>query len=964
MKCGFIIKLVLLIILFVSSFFVFTPKTESVYQRYGGVLYPTTSSWDSVYIKMPAVIYDKSLYKMLYSGYGINGRWQIGLAYSLDGINWIKFTTPVKSRLTDANRDAHDPTWFYNPETNKYEMWYASSINGGQNDFKIYHSTSNDGIFWNNSQDTIAYGPTQIWESTGVSCPFVIKIGPLYYMWYSGRNSSWQIGLLTSNDGVNWIPYSLNPVIKTDKTYEGSELISPEVLYQKINNVDNFYIWYTSNNVLNKYSIAYAYSNNGINWTKPDDINPILLKSNIDNTFDRNGVSEPSVYRTNNTTFLWYGGVYLDSKGIGLAYDGDAPVALPTPTGSLFPDISPTQTPAPILTPTPIPTATPTPSPTPTPTPTPTPKPKEPIVIVPGMFASWNKVAILEGNTNTSTSWRLLPFVKEYDGIIQTLKNLGYSENNTLFVYTYDWTKPVADISNSFNQFISSSVLSKHPDSKISFVGHSLGGLVARTWAQNGSNKEKINQLITIGTPNLGVIQPYRAWEGGDISQDNSVIAFVSNMLLHLNRKKFQTDRETIQKLFPVLMDLLPTSPYLIRKSDNAEIQKQQMSVWNTWLEALNTTVTSVYPLFHAIGGRGRDTPYKYVVTLPSKVDILLGNWKDGKPVETQKQTGDGTVTESRAVFSDDPSSSLSKDHGALIASKEGIEKILQLLTLDYQTSDIVEGKTTSFAQGLLFLLQSPAVLTVTGQGTTYTDYDGILYIPDAENGLYTATVTGIGSGTYHLSIGQITPTENKWIDITDSTTFNQKDSYTVDFKPDNPLDNPIKNVSAADWLTQLDRKLQELEVIAGKPSIRRIRIELVLVKMALERRNYFIVQNRLEEMLSSLSQVRRKAKTEVVNLSLDTGNLIMQIYSMLLSDKPKFFHEKTLNKTQAFLEKQQQRILETIEKKKVDTLHIIFYQKGGIYFETGKAALSKKELAKAAINFLQAKLLFNEVLK
>src|SRR3989339_1550211 len=232
MKPNFIIKLVIFIIIISSSFFLFASKVESTYQRYGNaVINPTTSDWDSIYVKMPAVIFDKSLFKMLYSGYGINHRWQIGLAYSIDGINWFKFLNPVKSRLSYDNRDTHDPTWLFNPVKNLYEMWYASSTNGGANNFKIYYSQSSDGIFWSNNSDIIVHEPTAQWENEMVSCPFVLFVNNKYYMWLAGRNPGpqntgiWQIGFFTSTDGLNWIPEPNNPVIKKTYDLEYSQII-------------------------------------------------------------------------------------------------------------------------------------------------------------------------------------------------------------------------------------------------------------------------------------------------------------------------------------------------------------------------------------------------------------------------------------------------------------------------------------------------------------------------------------------------------------------------------------------------------------------------------------------------------------------------------------------------------------------------------------------------------------------
>ena len=53
----------------------------------------------------------------------------------------------------------------------------------------------------------------------------------------------------------------------------------------------------------------------------------------------------------------------------------------------------------------------------------------------------------------------------------------------------------------------------KHPDEKITLVGHSAGGLVARLMLLN-RNAPSVNSLVTIATPNLGTS---RAIEGLDV---------------------------------------------------------------------------------------------------------------------------------------------------------------------------------------------------------------------------------------------------------------------------------------------------------------------------------------------------------------------------------------------------------------------------------------------------------------
>ena len=61
------------------------------------VLSPSSGNkWDNKIVAAGAIIKDGGLYKMFYSGLSDSiGRYQIGLATSLDGINWIKNPNPI-----------------------------------------------------------------------------------------------------------------------------------------------------------------------------------------------------------------------------------------------------------------------------------------------------------------------------------------------------------------------------------------------------------------------------------------------------------------------------------------------------------------------------------------------------------------------------------------------------------------------------------------------------------------------------------------------------------------------------------------------------------------------------------------------------------------------------------------------------------------------------------------------------
>jgi len=143
-----------------------------------------------------------------------------------------------------------------------------------------------------------------------------------------------------------------------------------------------------------------------------------------------------------------------------------------------------------------------------------------PLVILPGIGASWNTEAMVDNRVVDDSQWKMTPFVNVYDRFIETAQNNGYQLGTNFFVWNYDWRKSLGEIATDLNEFISSNSKLQSA-SKIDFVDHSLGGLVARTWIQNfdtGQNR-KTHKLITVGSPHYGVVQAYEALAGGKVGE-------------------------------------------------------------------------------------------------------------------------------------------------------------------------------------------------------------------------------------------------------------------------------------------------------------------------------------------------------------------------------------------------------------------------------------------------------------
>lgn len=96
-----------------------------------------------------------------------------------------------------------------------------------------------------------------------------------------------------------------------------------------------------------------------------------------------------------------------------------------------------------------------------------------------------------------------------YGAMARYLERRGYRVERT----AYDWRLTVADAAAS----VVNRILDRLPNTPIVFVGHSLGGLVARAAAASlayGGKGSQVLGIITYGTPHYGSLVPVQTWFG------------------------------------------------------------------------------------------------------------------------------------------------------------------------------------------------------------------------------------------------------------------------------------------------------------------------------------------------------------------------------------------------------------------------------------------------------------------
>ena len=219
-------------------------------------------SWDSLGVETVSVIIDPAAplnarYKMWYAGQTFNSyRYEIGYAFSPDGINWQKYPTPVLQVGAANEWDngfLEGPSVIFDGTT--YKMWYCGydvTVNGSGTDGQanIGYAESSDGISWVKSpQNPVMTVTAGEWDAVSVQDPHVLYDG-LYYMWYGGNEVDGygqQVGYATSADGIQWTKSGANPVLTKGGVGEWDRNTAsfPSVL------VENglFRMWYTGKDI-------------------------------------------------------------------------------------------------------------------------------------------------------------------------------------------------------------------------------------------------------------------------------------------------------------------------------------------------------------------------------------------------------------------------------------------------------------------------------------------------------------------------------------------------------------------------------------------------------------------------------------------------------------------------------------------------------------------------------------------
>jgi hypothetical protein len=607
---------------------------------------------------------------------------------------------------------------------NIFTAWFADSLPGGLN--RISSMKSANGIDWYDKHVlSVSHQPT-------LTDPFMMEDNGEYILYFASVvNGSYTIWRSKSPDGQIFTPGQETQMLGPTSSWERSHVSSPAV----IKSGNTYYLFYAGANG-GTWSLGLATSPDGISWQRCPN-NPFVTNS-----------SGPHIIKYNDTFSLFY----RSNSGLRVQHANVLNGCNTTWTAAttITPRIS---DPAPVqvgddlwlygfsntsggmtvwlsanvhI-----------------------PKPEYPVVIIPGMFASWNKDAILHNTHPLYDAWVMNPAVSEY---IPLQSALG----SKAALFPYDWRQSIIDTTNNLDQFLNSKFWNTNPYQPVQLVGHSLGGVVSRIYVDKNPNKP-IKQIITAGSPHLGLVQAYKPLERGEIDRENTLLWLAQKLILNLNKPLFQTEKEAITQKFPVLFDILPSFPFL--KNDSEIFIPSSLE--NTLISQYPIQPTPQIPQYF-IGGSGSQTLAGYT------------------PTSSWKEDGDGLVLVKSSLNKLTPVPI--QNHGELIYTKESVKNILAKLNIQVADENIPTGKATNLFPTLFVFIQSPATAKIIHNGVTTNESEGMIWLQNTVNDTYSLQVTGSESGEYTVSIWLIGADDDKWIQYKKSTTTGKVDEYVISF--------------------------------------------------------------------------------------------------------------------------------------------------------------------------------------
>ncbi len=355
---------------------------------------------------------------------------------------------------------------------------------------------------------------------------------------------------------------------------------------------------------------------------------------------------------------------------------------------------------------------------------------RNPLIFIPGLMGSMGD-DIIKG----MGQWGFGMATLVYKPLINGLEKMGYSVGQDLFICYYDWRKTIKTTIELYLKPLIKEIKETYPNRKIDIIGHSMGGLVARSLIQDYNyGSGLVDKLILIGTPNRGAVSAYYFWSTGSLLKNKRGNNFI-NLIVHgyiwimfslMGIAWGRKDLRIIQENFPGIGELIPSYDYgniLYYKDPEdslLEIPKANMKYQNSLLNKLNYNLEALFVddlSLYNIVGYDFYTPEALIIDgnrfLYEHEEIVLD------AIETL--AGDGTVTMNSALLTKPVNYHIQANHKNMV--KESLNKVGDILGI--KTIQPLDGITIGEDLTLHILFTGQANFVVSNGGRPILEFYG-----------------------------------------------------------------------------------------------------------------------------------------------------------------------------------------------------------------------------------------------
>ncbi len=233
-----------------------------------------------------------------------------------------------------------------------------------------------------------------------------------------------------------------------------------------------------------------------------------------------------------------------------------------------------------------------------------------------------------------------------YRTLLDDISACGFSAGNKQKQYVafpYDWRLPNATNAQNLADLLDTTFPQIEDDQKITFLGHSMGGLVMRYLLESGEFTDKpwfskINRLITLGTPHHGASLALFRLRG----TDKFVGLSGPDLKLLANQSGYSSGYELVPPDETALTTNQPQPGDLPSAMDPFDAQ----IVTRLGMDSQNINLAQYFWSKIALDKKPLHTEYLFVVGSSLKTNVRnewINSNKDPMPV-IRKSAGDGTV--------------------------------------------------------------------------------------------------------------------------------------------------------------------------------------------------------------------------------------------------------------------------------------------------------------------------------